>query len=282
MESGELRHPLSPEPRSFPRSARPNDSISSGKMTASKRGLCWPTENTQDQPFLFTKPGSRISWVYNWSPRATPRCSLPFVPMQWNHIHIDELAQHVSHCNAPTVLGFNEPELPDQSNMPVELAAREWLRCIEPLRKGENGRPPIRCGSPGISSAPHGVTWLKDFLAAVRAGGGDVDFYALHWYGETLGQFYDYLWSTYYQLGADKPVWVTEFASTNWNTASPLPKEHVEAFCRDSCKYLDELEWVERYAWFGAMRNTGTVGKWAAMLDENGKINDLGKLYRDG
>lgn len=46
-------------------------------------------------------------------------------------------------------------------------------------------------------------------------------------------------------------------------------------------KYLDSLEWVERYAWFGPMRNTGTVGKWARMLDDEGKLTPLGKAYRD-
>lgn len=245
--------------------------------TGGKRGICWPNENKQDKPFVFSKPGSRITWLYNWSPTPTPGCSLPFVPMQWNHVNADALASHVQSCHASAVLGFNEPELAEQANMPVDLAAREWLRCIEPLR-----RSGIRCGSPGISSAPQGVVWLKEFLVAIRAGGGDVDFYALHWYGETLGQFYDYLWSVYYQLGPDRPVWVTEFAATNWSVENPLPKDLVENFCRESCKYLDTLEWVERYAWFGAMRDPGTVGKWAALFDEAGKLTELGRVYRDG
>ena len=111
--------------------------------------------------------------------------------MQWNHVNIDELHEKAKHVNAAAILGFNEPELPDQSNIPVELAANEWLRCIEPLRKAG-----IRCGSPGISSAPHAVGWLQDFLRRIREGGGDIDFYCFHWYGETLGQFYDYIWST--------------------------------------------------------------------------------------
>lgn len=161
-------------------------------MTAtSKRGLCWPVENT-DPVFIFTKPGSKVSWLYNWSPNPTPDArSLDFVPMQWNQVNIEALSQRAKEVNARAILGFNEPELPDQSNMSASLAAREWLRCIEPLR-----RSGIRCGSPGISSAGHAVGWLQDFLRQIRAGGGDVDFYCFHWYGETLGQFYDYIWST--------------------------------------------------------------------------------------
>ncbi|KAK4636030.1 Alkali-sensitive linkage protein 1 [Fulvia fulva] len=242
----------------------------------SKRGLCWPVEN-KDPVFNFTKPGSKITWIYNWSPNTTAGCtSLDFVPMQWNNVGIDDLPTKIKDVNAHSVLYFNEPELPDQSNMSVELAANEWLRCIEPLRKQG-----IRCGSPGLSNAGHAVGYMQDFLCRIRAGGSDVDFLCLHWYGIALGGFYDYIWSTKHQIDASKPVWITEFACTNWNQDAPLPREHVEHFARESVKYLDTLDWVERYAWFGPMRDTGTVGKWARMLDDEGKLTPLGKAYRD-
>ncbi len=86
---------------------------------------------------------------------------------------------------------------------------------------------------------------------------------------------------SYHQLGPDRPVWITEFACTNWNKDNPLPRDHVESFAKDSVKYLDTLDWVERYAWFGPMRDTGTVGRWARMLDDEGKLTPLGKAYRD-
>lgn len=241
-----------------------------------KRGLCWPVDNHgKDEPLHFTKPGSKVSWLYNWSPRRTPGAdALEFVPMQWNHVHMDDLAHHLRAAGAGTVLGFNEPELPDQANMPVDLAAAEWVRCVEPLR--QQG---VRCGSPGVSSAPHAVGWLAQFLAKIRARGSDVDFYCLHWYGAELGPLYDHLWSTYYQLGADKPVWLTEYACTNWSVEDPLPRDHVENFARESAKYLDTLDWVERYAWFGPMRDMKNVGRWAAMLDEEGRLTRLGEAY---
>lgn len=246
------------------------------EMAPSKRGLCWPNDN-KDPVHTFTKPGSKITWLYNWSPNPTANAaSLNFCPMQWNHIGIGDLPSKAAAVNATAILAFNEPELPDQSNMPTELAAQEWLRCIEPLRKKG-----IRAGSPGISSAPQGVPWLQDFVAKIRAGGSDVDFWAIHWYGDSLGPFYDYIWSTHAQLGNDKPVWITEFAATNWQIDNPLSREQVEAFARKSCTYLDTLDWVERYAWFGAMRDCGTVGKWARMLDDEGKLTELGRVYRD-
>ena len=88
--------------------------------------------------------------------------------------------------------------------------------------------------------------------------------------------------ASHHQLGPNKPVWITEFASTNWNKDNPLSREHVESFAKESMKYLDSLDWVERYAWFGPMRDMGTVGKWARMFDNDGKLTSLGKAYRDG
>ena len=86
---------------------------------------------------------------------------------------------------------------------------------------------------------------------------------------------------SHHQLGPNKPVWITEFATTNWNKDNPLPREHVENFAKESVKYLDSLDWIERYAWFGPMRDTDTVGRWARMLDDEGRLTPLGKAYRD-
>ncbi|SMR51777.1 unnamed protein product [Zymoseptoria tritici ST99CH_3D1] len=260
-----------------PSAAQPQTQPSSSSKPCSKRGLCWPLENNNnnDQVSAFTRPGTKVSWLYNWSPNPTT-CSLEWVPMSWNTADMSSLAGKVAHQSATHLLAFNEPELPDQSNISVSSAAAAWLEHIEPIR-----RTGVRCGSPGISSAGHAVKWLQDFVSAIRQGGSDVDFWAIHWYGVDLGGFYDYIWSTHHQLGPEKPVWITEFAATNWNESEPLPREHVENFARESFKYLDTLDWVERYCWFGPMRNTGTVGKWARMYDDEGKLTALGKAYRD-
>lgn len=255
------------------------------QMASSKRGLAWPVENSLQDILPFTKPSSKTTWIYNWSPHPTPAASsLHFTPMQWNHVNIETLQTTLlsPSVSKPThILGFNEPELPSQSNLTPEHAAEIWLQYIQPLRCAPHN---IQAGSPGISSAPHGIAWLQKFLSLVRAGGSDVDFYCLHWYGETLGGFYDYLWSTFYQLGGPeggKKVWVTEFGCTNWSETTPLGREVVEEFARASWKYLDqEVEWVERYAWFGAMRDAANVGPWVRLVSEDGKLTDLGREYR--
>ncbi|KAF2858670.1 glycoside hydrolase family 128 protein [Piedraia hortae CBS 480.64] len=242
-----------------------------------KRGLAWPCD-CHDECSLFKTPNSKISWLYNWSPTPNSNMNgLEFALMQWGTNGIDKLYEKVEAYHAKVVLGFNEPERPDQSNMSPESAAREWIRVFEPLRKSG-----VKCGSPAISAAPEGLVWLKDFLGRIRDGGSDVDFYCFHWYGAELGQFYDYIWSTYYQLpGEKKPLWITEFACTTFDPAKPLSKDHVENFVRESCKYLDGLEFVAKYAWFGAMRDAGTVGNVVCMIGGDGQVTDIGCAYRD-
>lgn len=154
----------------------------------------------------------------------------------------------------------------------------------------------------------------EDFWGRIKKQGSDVDFWCLHWYGVDLGPFYDYIWSTYaprhlpitlpsipctpppppsflppkaniptrhHQLSPTKPVWITEFAATNWNKDAPLPKDVVEKFARESFKYLDSLDWVERYCWFGAMREMGDVGRFARMYGDDGSLTELGRVFRD-
>lgn len=185
-----IRHPSGQGQEQAPLQSTPTSSSSQNK-----RGLCWPLENNNnnDPIFPFTKPGSKISWIYNWSPNPSPDASsLQWVPMQWNLDGIDDLGSKARDSGARAILGPNEPELPDQSNISAEQAANEWVRAMEPIRKSG-----IRCGSPGISNAGHAVGWLQDFLKRIREEGSDVDFYCFHWYGVDLGGFYDYIWSTY-------------------------------------------------------------------------------------
>lgn len=177
-------------------SSSPASPPSSSSNKTNKRGLCWPLENNNnsDPIFPFTKPGSKISWIYNWSPNPSPDASsLEFIPMTWNTSNFAAEISKINDSGATHLLSFNEPELPDQSNISAQQAAEEWLAHVEPLRKSGKG---VRCGSPGISNAGHAVGWLQDFLKRIREKGGDVDFLCLHWYGGDLGGFYDYIWSS--------------------------------------------------------------------------------------
>lgn len=42
---------------------------------------------------------------------------------------------------------------------------------------------------------------------------------------------------------------------------------------------MDAQDWVERYAWYGVLRDLGGVNPDDAMMNSNGQITDLGKQY---
>ncbi|KAG5641851.1 hypothetical protein DXG03_004110 [Asterophora parasitica] len=176
------------------------------------------------------------------------------------------------------VLGMNEPQQKGQADMTPEDGAIVWKTYLEPLRAQG-----IRLGSPAPSSAPSGKTWLVDFFAAC-AESCTVDFIALHWYGTNAAQFISYVQDMHATF-AERPVWVTEWACHNFNPASPNPRqctaEEVTAFLNETQQWMDETEWVERYAWFGAMREDAMndVNPDNALMDKEGKLNSLGRQY---
>lgn len=51
-------------------------------------------------------------------------------------------------------------------------------------------------------------------------------------------------------------------------------------FFNTTLEYLDRLDYVARYSWFGAFRSdVSNVGPSGAMLDADGKLTDLGAWY---
>ncbi|HEX3854768.1 MAG TPA: glycosyl hydrolase [Polyangiaceae bacterium] len=77
---------------------------------------------------------------------------------------------------ATELLGFNEPDGSDQSNIPVDEALRLWP---------DMQQPGVLLGSP--ATAAEG--WEEDFMAAVAAQHLRVDFIAMHWYGWDQNHF---------------------------------------------------------------------------------------------
>ena len=70
------------------------------------------------------------------------------------------------------------------------------------------------------------------------------------------------------------PIWVTEYADPN------VSLDDTQGFLNETLSYLDRLEYVERYSYFGSFRSEDSnVGTNAAMLDKDGGLTDLGAWY---
>ncbi|UJR11186.1 hypothetical protein I4U23_015367 [Adineta vaga] len=248
------------------------DNTTPAQHSSSKRGIAWPMENKEDNPNVFA--GGKISWIYNWSPYMTNIAGAEFVPMLWSINKGHDGNQFLDLAkDAKVVLGFNEPERGEQAQMNPTEAAHAWKKYIEPLR--QQG---ARLGSPAIASTNEGLNWLEQFLQELNKVGGQIDFLALHWYGRGTDNFINWITHVRSQLGNKYPVWITEFACTSWNPQQPVPQDEVFDFMR--LAKLDSLDWVERYAWFGAQRQLdAALGSVNCLLKADGNLSDLGQKY---
>ncbi|KXN85688.1 Alkali-sensitive linkage protein 1 [Leucoagaricus sp. SymC.cos] len=231
-----------------------------------KRGIAFASNGNTDDILNANQTKGLISWVYDWAdlpPAYIAQSHLKYIPMQWGSGNIDKLASAVSAQEADTILGFNEPDFVNEANIGAKDAAALWMQFIQPLK--QQG---IRIGGPAVTAAPTGKQWLSDFLS--ECSQCSIDFLPLHWYGSGTEGFYSYIWdmhSSFPQL----PIWVTEYADVSENSTE------VWDFMNQTTHYLDALDWIERYAWFGFFRPEDNVHY--NMLGEDGSLNDLGQLY---
>ncbi|CAE6446028.1 unnamed protein product [Rhizoctonia solani] len=170
------------------------------------------------------------------------------------------------------ILGMNEPQEESQSNMSPGDAASMWKTYLEPLRANN---PNLRLGSPAPSSRPNGIQWIYDFLGNCD-GGCAVDFIALHYYDVNASDFIRHI--NEYHNAFQRPIWVTEWACQNFNNGPQCSYNQIVEFLDETQQYMDNTNWVERYAWFGAMAKT-PINKDTGLMDSSGEITDLGKQY---
>ncbi|KAF2429529.1 hypothetical protein EJ08DRAFT_569429, partial [Tothia fuscella] len=221
-----------------------------------KRGLAY---NTAKNTVSFAQAGhaSKVSWAYNWYSTAyTPwldgsdtssfNPALRYIPMihslqsdvvgVWSK-NVDSRPQ-----DTDAVLAFNEPDGCNGGGATCMAIGNAVNGYRELMTKYG---PQVRLGSPAITNGATGIPWLKEFLS--QCNGCQVDFVAVHWYAGyapgIFNYFKSYLEEIHNTFG--KPVWITEFALE----PSASEQQQVE-FMKQAVKFLDQAEWVHRYAWF--------------------------------
>ncbi len=185
-------------------------------------------------------------WYYNWTPvRASEEKSIraEFVPMIWGREHLDADLAKLAGCAVTNLLGFNEPDNEDQAGMTVAEAVALWPKLAA---------TGMRLGSPATET---GSKWLDDFMGEAKRRKLRVDFLCLHWYGDitvsnAVESLHEYLlgyWDRYHL-----PIWLTEFsgADFDYHTRKTTVEDNA-AFAAAAEAMLEELPFVERYAWYG-------------------------------
>ncbi|KJK78309.1 hypothetical protein H634G_06482 [Metarhizium anisopliae BRIP 53293] len=207
---------------------------------------------------------SQINWQYNWDSTTNQKQPFAeFVPMLWGtqSYHTQQWhynARYWMQRGTQHLLGFNEPDRPDQANMSPEAAVTAWKTYMEPYA-GQ-----VKLGAPAISNA--GYYWLSEFLNQCQ--GCHIDFIPVHWYNDHTLEFDLENWvNKICQLGRGRPIWITEFQGFG------SPAQQGE-FLKNAMPFLDKTACVARYAYFGTAMNS-------QVLLQNGgpALSPLGTQY---
>ncbi len=211
-----------------------------------------------------------VGWYYDWSIDANSRPDLEYVPIRqarwWPGLDQDWRARGATH-----LLGYNEPDHKDQSNLKVDDAIYSWP---DLLATG------LRLGSPAVSDG--GLSWLYDFIAKADAAHLRVDFVAVHYYraasnagdgSRAAAQFYDFLREIHDRTR--RPIWVTEWNNgANWTGHDPTYAQEKAAVAA-MIKMLDRTPFVERYAIYNWVKDVRNVQR------DDGSLTPAGEVYRD-
>ena len=252
---------------------------------------------------------TNLSWYYTWSIDELSGVSnqVEFVPMLWGDFgrgNSREAAwlKNGGYKDYKYLLTFNEPDMPDQSNMTPERAVELWPE-MEKVRQAG-----VSVSSPG-TAVP--TVLYRDTNNAYNTVGGwygkydqlmvkadyHDDFTAVHFYFDYPGEFVlDIIKQIHERTG--KPIWITEWGVGQWTqvqsfdwTGGPdqgnWQRQIIVDFMENVIPKLDKMDYVERYAWFpfdGS--DTSKFGNGASGLffrGENdplkGQLTSLGKTY---
>jgi hypothetical protein len=205
-------------------------------------------------------------WYYTWREYTLFDYSGPMkhVPMIWgpNDVNQNELQTAVE-SDSPFLLGFNEPHVPDQANMTPEEAADLWPQLMA---------IPKALGSPAVNHDP--TDWLEEFMILVEERNLRVDFITIHYYPKEVDMtaFRLTLLEIYDAYGL--PIWVTEFGTHDLVGEHALTMEEEAEFLRLAALQMDEMPYVQRYAWF-AMPGDVTP------LVKDGELTVIGEAYAE-
>jgi len=240
-----------------------------------KKGLCLVAK--KDGKWLPIVQRLKPRWMYSWGaerPELLPK-EVDFTPMIWGYwgqdAQIAEAAVKAKALGIGTLLGFNEPDQHDQSNLSVERVLDVWPVLM---------RTGLRLGSPGCVHPDR--DWMKAFMKGVEERKLRVDFICMHSYGGPDPDGLVGRVRSVSRMFGNRPVWITEYAVGDWNAKSPDQNRYKPAqvadFMRKVFPKLDELECLERHAWFPSAPSSAPLGT-SALTKADGSLTELGQLY---
>lgn len=212
-----------------------------------------------------------VQWKYNWNIDQNSTRNIEYVPIRqtrwWPGLGQDWKAR--GSCQ---LLGYNEPDRPDQANMAVGDAIYSWP---DLLATG------LRLGAPAVSDGGRS-SWLYPFMTQADAANLRVDFVPVHYYwcatpsspSAAASQMYDFLKATYDQV--KRPLWITEWNNgANWTGCGDPTYAQQQAAIAAMIEMLDNTPFVERYAPYNWVEDVRRL-EW-----DDGSLTSAGVTYRD-
>jgi hypothetical protein len=234
-----------------------------------------------------------VSWSYSWGRQTSDTFPMigndqTFNPMQWGNFNFDQGTSTPplefmrndlqSNPKPANLMGFNEPDKSNQSNVSVATAIARWPRLMAM-------DAPLVSPVPA-TNGPEAV-WLPDFMNQAQALGYRTDHVAVHWYAEpyvdsliaVLQDVYD-KWQ--------RPVWLTEFSTVRWSGTITWSDADNFNFLAEFLWRAESLPWLARYSLFNFRESDGTVNQTAPdpadaprgnSLRSDGTLTAFGALY---
>lgn len=221
------------------------------KRASGKRGAAY---NDASLVSILSDSGA-VTWAYNWAYTSggTLPSNVEFVPMLWGSKMFGGWPSAIESALAggsQYILGFNEPDMPSQANLPVSEAAAYYKQYITPYAdKATLVTPAVTNGGGAM-----GLNYMANFLSECSDCQASV--MAIHWYGLSADDFKSHVISAVnlaQQHGMNE-VWITEFAL---NGAS---NDQSAAFLEEVLPWLDSQAGVGRYAFFMCSEGRLTSG----------------------
>ena len=207
------------------------------------------------------------TWFYNWDAQSTRDYNMEYVPEKWS-TSWPSFSTIKSQKNVSHLIGYNEPDHTEQSDVSVDAAVAQWP---ELMKTG------LRLGAPATTD----FSWLYDFMNKCKANNYRVDYVVIHAYWESLTpqQWYSKLKEVHDKTGC--AIWIKEWNNgANW-TNEWWPDGWAEAYAKQKSELteilnvMDTAHFVERYSIYN------WVGWKRMVIDDSGKNTPAGDLYRD-
>ncbi len=209
------------------------------------------------------------TWRYDWNAGGTSTNDIEYTPIKqnlgWPSWSAINDKQNVTH-----LLGYNEPDHVEQSDVTVSEAIAAWP---DFLKSG------LRLGAPATTN----FNWVIDFVKRCDELNYRVDYVAVHAYwGNDPAAYLNSL--SWVHNATGRPIWITEWNyGANWtnewwpdNTSALTSANEQYAYQKIKAivDFFDQTPWIERYSIYNWVEDRRAI-----VL--NGELTKAGEYYAE-